>query len=175
MQSKDFMGSLTGMTQHFKCSDSRHGKIAMPEAVVVSEKLDAIQRDKQKENYSAKGTSVDPHAQVHEHTHMQYGDVKQAVQQREDEYLKGALHTNRIDRDQQIHLLREIEKAHKGRQQNAPDNQPFVDSNPNKRRDHYEAIPGLADSSNRPPLQQHPSPHPLSGGPNEQYTQPSTG
>ena len=175
MQSKDFTGHLTGMTQHFKCSDSRHGKIAMPEAVVVSEKLDATQRDKQKENYSAQGTSVDPHAQVHEHAHMQYRDVKQAVQQREDEYLKGALHTSRIDRDQQILLMRKIEKAHKGRQQNAPDNQPFIDSNPNKRRDHYEAIPGPADFPNRPPHQQQPSPRPLSRGPNKQYTQPSTG
>ena len=173
--SKDFEGSLTGYGQHFKCSDSRHGKLVMPESMVISEKLDIIQRDKQKKKHSAQGTSVDAHAHEHEHAHVQYRDVKQAVQQREDEYLKGALHMSRIDRDEQIHLMRQIEKAHKGKQQNAPDNQPFIDSNPNKRRAHYEAIPGPADSSGQPPHQQQPSPRPLSGGPNEQYTQPSTG
>ena len=174
VQSKDFEGSLTGFAQHFKCSDSSHGKIVMPESMVVSEKLDAIQRDKQKEKHSAQETSVDPHARQHEHAQEQYRDVKQAVQQREDEYLKGALHMSRIDLDQQIHLMREIEKAHKGKQQNAPDNQPFVNPNPNKRRDRYDVIPGPADSSSRPPHQQ-PSPHPSSGGPNKQDTQPSTG
>jgi hypothetical protein len=143
--------------------------------MVVSEKLDAIQRDKQKGKYSAQGTSADAHAQDHAHAHVQYRDVKQAVQQREDQYLKGALQTSRIDRDQQIHLMREIEKAHKGKQQNAPDNQPYVD--PNKHQDQYEAIPGSADSSNPSPYphQQLSSSRASSGAPNEQYTQPSTG
>jgi hypothetical protein len=147
----------------------------MPESMVVSEKLDAIQRDKQKEKYSAQGTSVDAHAQDHTHAHVQYRYVKQAVQQREDEYLKGALHTGRIDRDQQIHLMRELEKARKGKQQNAPDNQPHVD--PNSHPDHYEVIPEPADSSNPPPYrhQQPSSSRPSSGAPNEQSTQPSTG
>lgn len=161
MQSKDFEGALTGFTQHFKCTDSSHGKIAMPESRVVSEKLDAVRHDKQKEQ----GTSVD--AQEHEHAHAQFRDV---TQQREDEYLKGVLQTGRIDREQQIRLMKEIENTHKGKKQNAPDNQPYID--PYNPQSHYEAIPGPAESSNQPPYQ-HPSSH--LPGPNEQHTQPSTG
>ena len=164
MPSKDFVGSLTGMTQHFKCSDSRHGKIAMPESMVFSEKLDAIQRDKQKENYSAQGTSVDAHAQEHEHAHAQ---IHQVAERREDEYLKGALKTSHFDREKQVRLLREIEKKHQEKRHSAPDSQPLVD--PNKYPDHYEIIPGPANSSSQPPHQQ-PSPR-QSRGPNE----PSTG
>ena len=39
------------------------------------------------------------------------------TEQREDKYLKDALNTARIDSEQQVHLMREIEKAHKEKQQ----------------------------------------------------------
>lgn len=81
VQSKDFEGSLAGLSQHFKCSNHSHGKIVMPESMVISGKLYAIQHGKQKEKYSAQGTSIEEaHAQEHEHMHVQYRDVKQAVQ-----------------------------------------------------------------------------------------------
>lgn len=143
----------------------------MPESMVTSEAVDAARRHEQKENIHSQGTSVDVHAHAHEHAHAQFKDVHQLAQQREDEYLKGALHTGRIDREQQVRLMKEIEKARKGKNQNAPGNQHYVD--PNNPQGHYEAIPGAADYSNLPQYQHHPSSHP--SGPNEQNVQPSTG
>ena len=160
VQSMDFVGSLSGFGHHFKCMDSRHGKLVMPESMVTSEEMDAAQHRKQKEEVPNQETSIDTH-------HAQIRDV---AQQREDEYLKGALQTGRIYREQQIRLLREIKKAHKGKKQNAPGNQPYID--PYNPQCHYEAIPGPTDSSNQPSYQ-HPSSRPP--GPNEQHTQPSTG
>lgn len=165
VQSRDFVGSLHGFGQYFKCTDSRHGKLVMPESMVTSEAMDAAQHHKEKGKVSNQGSSVDAHAQEHEHA--QFRDV---AQQRKDEYLKDALHTAMIDREQQIRLMREIEKTHKGKKQNAPDIQLHID--PNNPQNHYDIIPGSADSSNRPPYQ-HPSSS-RSPGSNEQRIQPST-
>ena len=166
VQSKDFVGSLPGIGQHFKCMDSRHGKLVMPESMVTSEAVDAAQRHEQKGTIPNQGTSVDAHARAHEHAHAQRRNVQQAAEHREDEYLKGALKTTDFDREQQVRLLREIEKAHQEKKQNASDNQQYVDHN--KRQDHYSVFPGPADSSSQAPYQQQPSRPP---GPNE----PSTG
>ena len=108
MQSKDFVESLTGLGQHFKCSDSRHGKLVMPVSMVVSEKLDAAQRHEQKENrsnqsVSKEGTSVD--ARIRERAHAQFGDIQQVAQRREDEYLKGVLNLTSIMRSSLIPRL----------------------------------------------------------------------
>ena len=170
MQSRDFVGSMPGFGQHFKVMESKHGKLVMPEAMVNSEALDATQRYERKQTVPSQGTSVDAHA--HEHAHAQIRDTQQVAEHREDEYLKGALKTSHFDREGQVRLLREIEKKHQEKRHSAPDSQPFID--PNKYPDHYEIIPGPADSSSQPPHQQQPSPR-QSRGPNEQYTQPSTG
>ena len=95
VQSKEFEGSLIGFTQYFKCTDAKHGKLAMPESMVTSEREDAAQHLKQKRNISNGGISVDAHA--HEHPHE---DVPA-----EDKFLKAALPTGKIDRYQQICLL----------------------------------------------------------------------
>ena len=46
VQSKDFEGSLLGFSQHFKCRDSKHGKLVMPEPLVNFEHVDAARRKK---------------------------------------------------------------------------------------------------------------------------------
>ena len=169
MQSKEFVGSLHGLGQHFKCLDSRHGKLVMPEYMVISEKADAAQRQQQSSN---QGSSVDAHA--HEDAHAQFRDGQKTIQrvteQCEDEYLKGALNTS-IDREKQVRVMREIEKAHKEKQQNTSQNRPYVD--PHNPQDRYDVIPGATDLTNRPPYQNPPPYHPP--GTNEQLVQPSTG
>ena len=114
------------------------------------------------------GTSVDAHKHEHAHSQVQ-GDqkaIQQVAQQREDEYLKGALDTINIDREQLARL--EIEKTHKGIKQNASQNRPYIDL-----QEHYEVIPGAADLPNRPPHQNPPPYRPP--GTNERQVLPSTG
>ena len=98
VQSKDFEGLIPGMVQLFKCMDSNHGKLVMPESMVIFEAVHAAQRDEQKGKVSNRGTSVDEHACRSAHKDAQ----------EEISYLKDALNTTRIDREQQARLLDEI-------------------------------------------------------------------
>ena len=50
VQSKNFVWALTGFHQHFKCTDSSHGKLVMPESLVILEAEDAAKRLERKEN-----------------------------------------------------------------------------------------------------------------------------
>ena len=146
VQSRDFAGSLHGLSQFFKCTDSRHGKLVMPEYVVIPERVHAAQRQLQRDEIPNQESNVN----AHEHTHAQIkGDQKLIQELSEDEYLKDALKTSVIDREQQARLLREIEKMHKEKIKSASDN---IDP-----QAHYEEIPGSADYSHRPPY-----PHPSS-------------
>lgn len=83
VQSKDFAGSMVGWVHHFKIMESKHGKLVMPEVMVISEREDATQRHKQKRKVSNYETSVDAHARE---------DA-----QAEDKFLKAALRTGKID------------------------------------------------------------------------------
>ena len=98
MRSKDFLGSLTGFGQHFKCSDNRHGKIVVPESMVVSEKLDAIQCFEQQER-QLHVTSVDAHEPENGYAYDQK-IIQQVTEHSEDEHPKDALDT---DHEQQAH------------------------------------------------------------------------
>ena len=89
MQSREFAGALTGLGQHFKCRDSRHGRLAMPESMVVLEREDAAKREQLKQIES----SVDP---------------------KEEKALE-----NVVDRNEQIRALQEYEKANKERQRSS--------------------------------------------------------
>lgn len=60
MHSRDFEESLHGFGQYFKCGDSKHGKLVIPEALVVSETLDAASRKDQKGQNMNQGTYVNP-------------------------------------------------------------------------------------------------------------------
>lgn len=140
--------------------DSSHGKIVMPESTVVSEaEVATAKHHIKKTKISILGDSVD----VHECAHAQFKNV---AQKKEDEYLKGALHTGGIDRE----LQREIKNNHTGKKQNVPDNLQYDD--PNNPQDDYEALPGAANSSSRPLYQQASFCPP---GPNKQCKKPSTG
>ena len=137
VQSKDFVGSIPGFGQYFKCGDNRHGKVVMPASLVISESVDTARRNEQIEQNMNQGTCVDP----------------QLERINEEEYIKGVLNTAVVDCEQQARILREIEKTQKEKK-NSSQSRPDV--NP---QDHYEMIPGLAASSTLPPHQQ-PPPHP---------------
>ena len=77
---------------------------------------------------------VDAHTPVRDDQKI----TQQKTEQREGGDLAGELR------------IREFEKAHKGKQQNVPDDQYYID----KQQDHYEAIPRPANSSNQQPYQQ---------------------
>ena len=152
MQSKNFVGSLHGMTQLFKCSDSRHGKLVMPELMVFSEKEDANQRSEEKVRNEIHESSVDAHIHAHklDHTEVQIGNVEKMIQQvseqSEDEYLKDALKTARIDRQEQARILSEIEREKK---QNR--------SRPSGGPRYHEAIPDPVIPATRPMHQSPPT------------------
>lgn len=164
MQSKDFAGSLPGLTLYFKCSDSKHGKVVLPESMVIRESVHAAQQRQHKDNVPSQGSNVDARELMHAQFRGSKKMVQQVTEQSEDEYLKDVLNTVRIDREQQALMLREIEKAHKEKTQSGSGSQRYV--HPNDPQSRYEVIPGPADSSNPPPYQHHPSFRP--SGPNEQ-------
>ena len=145
VQSKEFEGSISGLHQYFKCRDSSHGKIVMPEAFVVLERVDAAKRSEQRKPTpsSNQGTSVDPHASEEERR------IQIAKEESEEDYLKGALHTQVVDRGEQIRALNEIERRQK-LLQNMTD------------RDHYEPIPGECKLPAHP-LNQQPNAQQSSG------------
>ena len=130
VRSIEFEGSIPGIHQYFKCRDSSHGKIVMPEAFVVLERVDAAKRSEQRKPTpsSNQGTSVDHHA-VEEERRIQI-----AKEQSEDDYLKEALHTQVVDREEQIRALNEIERVQMERRQKLLQNLSL--------RDDYEPIPG---------------------------------
>ena len=142
VNSKEFVGSLHGFGQFFKCGDSRHGKLVMPEPLVISERDDAARRDEQMK--ANQGTSVDAHATATEERRIQI-----AIEQSEEEYLKGALNTKIVDREEQVRALERFEREKK--QQNLSHGRSGVDP-----YDPYEVIPGLAESATQPPNQTHP-------------------
>ena len=75
--------------------------------------------------------------------------MKQVHEQSEDEYLKGALNTKVVDREEQVRALNEIERAQIERRAKLMQN-----IEERRQPDHYEAIPGLpAQPSNQ---QRHP-------------------
>ena len=125
----------------------------MPEYMVISGKVDAAQQQQRRDKNLNQGTSVDPHA----HAHTQFRDDKKTMQQSEEEYLKDALNVTKIDREQQIHIMREIERSRKEKQQqNTSQNRPYY-VEPHNPQYHYGVIPGAADLPNRPPYQHPPS------------------
>ena len=113
----------------------------MPESMVVLERVHAAKREQLRQ--IKRDSSVDPKDEK---------QLEMAREWSEDEYLKGALRTEVVDRKGQILALQEYEKANRERQRssgNRPVSDPF---------NHYEPIPGARDDP--PPYSRHPISNP---------------
>lgn len=126
MQSKDFEEALLGSGQHFKCRESWHGKIVMPEAFITFELEDANIRKLS----SKQDTCVYPHKTGVENL------TEVVKKQSEDEYLQEALNAKVLDCEEQVLALERFEREKK---------QKLSQSRPNVPYDSYEVIPCEGD------------------------------
>ena len=129
VSSKEVVGAIPGMGQLFKCSDSKHGRVVIPESMVVSEAAIAQMTTKQKVQQIT-GTSVDmpwPASKEEEFAKQfdgtslaeQQEALKKAKEKKKLADLNRAM-TTQIDRDEQIRQMRNFESM-KG---NSFDNRP---------------------------------------------------
>ena len=126
---------------------SRRGKLVVPEPLVSFEHGDAARREEQKKVTPTpnQSSSVDPRALDDDRL------MQQAKEQSEVEYLKGALNTQVVNREEQIRALNEIERRQNERRQKLLQN--ITD-----RGQRYEPIPGFpGQPSNQQPHPQHSS------------------
>ena len=126
MQIKDFEEALLGLSQHFKCRESWHGKIVMPEAFITFELEDA----KIRKLSSKQDTCVNPHTTGVENL------TEVVKKQSEDEYLQEALNAKVLDCEEQVLALERFEREKK---------QKLSQSRPNVPYDSYEVIPCEGD------------------------------
>ena len=167
VSSKEVAGAIPGMGQLLKCSDSKHGRVVIPELMVVSEAAAAQTTAKQKAQQIA-GTSVDiPSASKEEELAKQFDGsslveqkeaLKKAKENKELADLNQAV-TTEIDRDEQIRQMRKFEMI-KG---DSFDNRPLAGT-----RDpgHYPPAGGVRGPGQYPPQggARDPGHYPPSGG-----------